>query len=129
VGQHLPPDHSKGDDKTIGGWMAVHARPAAFEGSDGLSYSVEIEVDETGDPMEAFAAFFVFVRWSRGEPRVTGHIESDYLFHAASEEEARAAIGALSLDEAKRVLDVAIADRGPALDIPVRDYSRDVEPQ
>ena len=72
MGQHLPPDHSKGDDKTIGGWMAVHARPAAFEGSDGLSYSVEIEVDETGDPMEAFAAFFVFVRWSRGEPQVTG---------------------------------------------------------
>ena len=125
MGRFLPPDHSKGDETTIGGWMAVHARPAAFEGSDGLSYSVEIEVDETGDPMEAFAAFFVFVRWSRGEPKVTGHIESDYLLHAASEEEARAAIGALPIEEAKRILDAVIADRGPAVDSPVWDYPRD----
>lgn len=128
MAQHLPPDHSKGDDKTIGGWMAVHARPAAFEGSDGLSYSVEIEVDETGEPMEAFAAFFVFVRWSRGEPRVTGHVESDYLAHAATEEEARAAIGALPIDDAKRILDQVIADRGPARDLPVWDLPRDVGP-
>ena len=117
MGQHLPPDHSKGDEKTIGGWMAVHARPAAFEGSDGLSYSVEIEVDETGDPMAAYAAFFVFVRWSRGEPKVTGHIESDYLAHAATEEEARATLGALPIDEAKRTLDEVIAGRGPSRDV------------
>lgn len=125
MGRFLPPDHSKGDETTIGGWMAVHARPAAFEGSDGLSYSVEIEVDETGDPMEAFAAFFVFVRWSRGEPRVTGHIESDYLAHAATEEEARSAIGALPIAEAKRILDAVIADRGSSPDLPTWDYPRD----
>ncbi len=112
MGRFLPPDRSKGDERTIGGWMAVHARPAAFEGSDGLSYSVEIEVDETGDAGTPFAAFFVFVRWGRGEPQVTGHIESDYLAHARSAEEARAAVGALSLEDAKRVLDAAIAERG-----------------
>ena len=39
---YRPPDHSKGDESTIGGYMAVHDRPAAFEGSDGFSYSVEI---------------------------------------------------------------------------------------
>jgi hypothetical protein len=30
------PDHSKGDASTIGGYAAVHDRPAAFEGSDGF---------------------------------------------------------------------------------------------
>jgi hypothetical protein len=43
--RYRPPDHSKGDESTIGGYMAVHDRPAAFEGSDGFSYSVEIMVD------------------------------------------------------------------------------------
>ena len=42
MGRFIPPDHSKGDESTLGGYMAVHARPAAFEGSDGMSYSVEI---------------------------------------------------------------------------------------
>ncbi|HEY6235552.1 MAG TPA: hypothetical protein VIW69_10665 [Candidatus Elarobacter sp.] len=104
--------------------MAVHARPAAFEGSDGLSYSVEIDIDETTDTRGAFAAFFVFVRWSRGEPRVTGHIESDYLAFGTSDEAVRAAIGALSIEEAKRVLDAVIAERGPATDLPAWDIPR-----
>jgi len=29
--------------------MAVHARPAAFEGADERSYTVAIETDETGE--------------------------------------------------------------------------------
>ena len=111
MGQFLPPDHSKGDEKTIGGWMAVHARPAAFEGSDGLSYSVEIDVDATEDAAAPYGAFFVFVRWSPGEPQVTGHIETDYLIRAGTAEEARAKLGALPLEEAKRILDAEIAAR------------------
>ena len=121
MGRHLPPDHSKGDDRTIGGWMAVHDRPAAFEGSDGLSYTVEIEVDETENAREPFAAYFVFVRWSRGDPRITGHRESGYLAHGRTAEEARTKVGALPLEEAKRALDEAIALRGPATDIPAWD--------
>lgn len=114
MGQFLPADHSKGDEKTIGGYMAVHARPAAFEGSDGLSYSVEIEVDTTDitdDADARFAAYFLFVRWSVGEPNVTGHLETDYLAFATTAEEARAIIGALSIDETKRILDAEIASR------------------
>ena len=53
VGRHLPPDYGAGDERTLGGYMAVHARPAAFEGSDGLSYSVDVAVDETGEPNPA----------------------------------------------------------------------------
>ncbi|HJU66261.1 MAG TPA: hypothetical protein VJ596_11315, partial [Gemmatimonadaceae bacterium] len=87
MGRFLPPDHSKGDEKTIGGYMAVHARPAAFEGSDGLSYSVEIETDETGDPVNAHGAYLLFVRWGRGDPKVSGHLETDFLARAPTAEE------------------------------------------
>ena len=101
--------------------MAVHDRPAAFEGSDGLSYTVQIEVDETEDARAPFAAYFVFVRWSRGEPRVTGHRESAYLAFGRTEDEARAKLGAEKLEAAKHALDEAIALRGPATDIPAWD--------
>jgi hypothetical protein len=113
MGRFLPPDHSKGDERTIGGYMAVHARPAAFEGVDGMSYSVEIETDETGDPAQPYGAYLLFVRWSHGEPRVTGHLESDFLARASSEQEARAHLGALSLEEVKRVLDALIREHTP----------------
>ena len=113
MGRFLPPDHSKGDEKTIGGYMAVHARPAAFEGADGMSYSVEIETDETGDPARPYGAYLLFVRWSRGEPRVSGHLETDFLARAPSEQEARARVGALSLEEVKRMLDALIRERTP----------------
>ena len=64
-GQHLPPDHSKGDDTTVGGYAAVHARPAALEGRDGMSYSIEILADATGDPERPMGAFLLFVQWTR----------------------------------------------------------------
>ena len=37
--QHRQPDHSRGDANTLGGYAAVHDRPAAFEGADGFSYT------------------------------------------------------------------------------------------
>ena len=113
MGRFLPPDHSKGDERTIGGYMAVHARPAAFEGSDGMSYSVEIETDETGDPAQPYGAYLLFVRWSHREPRVSGHLETDFLARAPSEREARELVGALSLAEVKGMLDALIRERTP----------------
>jgi hypothetical protein len=112
MGRFLPPDHSKGDEHTIGGYMAVHARPAAFEGADGASYSVEIEVDETDDPAAPVGAYLFFVRWSSGEPKVSGHIESDFLARGATAEEVRARVGALSLEEVKGILDELVRARG-----------------
>lgn len=108
MGRFLPPDHSKGDEHTLGGYMAVHARPAAFEGMDGASYSADIGVDETGDAEAPLGAYLIFLRWSPGEPRIVGHLESDFLARARTEGEARTAIGALSLTETKRVLDELI---------------------
>ena len=127
MGRFLPPDHSKGDEKTIGGYMAVHARPAAFEGADGMSYSVEIETDETGDPAQPYGAYLLFVRWSRGEPRVSGHLETDFLAQAPSEQEARARVGALSLEEVKRVLDALIREHTPLPSRPWWEVMREEE--
>ena len=115
AGRFVPADHSKGDANTIGGYMAVHARPAAFEGSDGLSYSVELSVDGTAEPSRPYGAYLLFLRWRRlGQQGIAGHLETDYLAWGSTEEEARARIGALSLAEVKSMLDALIAERSPA---------------
>ena len=108
--RYRPPDHSKGDESTIGGYAGVHDRPAAFEGSDGFSYSVELMVEPTGDAAVPWGAFFLFVKWARvGAQSPEGHLESDYVVAAATEAEARARIGETPLAEVKAVLDQLIA--------------------
>jgi hypothetical protein len=109
---YRPPDHSKGDESTIGGYAAVHDRPAAFEGSDGFSYSVELMAEHTDDPQTPWAGFILFVKWARlGAQTPEGHLESDYLVHSASEAEARRDLGRLTLDAVKALLDRLIASR------------------
>ena len=105
MGQFLPADHSKGDANTIGGYMAVHARPAAFEGSDGASYSVEIVTDASGDKARPFAAYLLFVRWRQGDPVASGHLETEFLAFADTEDDARRLVGAMMLNEVKARLD------------------------
>jgi hypothetical protein len=105
IGQHLPPDYARGDESTVGGYAAVHARPPAFEGPDGASYSADILVDVTDELETPWAAYLFFVRWSAGGPALEGHVESGYVARGASEADAREAAGRVSLREAKRVLD------------------------
>ena len=79
-GHFIPPDHSRGDANTLGGYAAVHARPAAFEGPDGMSYSVEVLAEETGEPARPWGAYLLFMRWARqGAQRVEGHLETPFL--------------------------------------------------
>ena len=105
-----PPDHSKGDANTLGGYIAVHDRPAAFEGSDGYSYSVEIVIDATGEATTPYAAYLLFVKWARiGAQTPEGHLESDYLARASTEDAARSAVGAWQLSAVRHVLDELIA--------------------
>ena len=114
AGRFLPPDPSKGDENTIGGYMAVHARPAAFQGSDGLSYSVAIETDRTDDPVRPFGAYFLFVRWRRvGTQGVEGHLETSFLGWGGTAAEAAKALGAMPLAEVKAILDDLIRQRAP----------------
>lgn len=109
-GRHLPPDPSQGDERTLGGYMAVHARPAAFEGRDGMSYSVEVLASETGEPDRPWGGYLIFLRWTRfGQSAVEGHLESDFLAYGASEADAREAVGRLSLWQTKDILDILVS--------------------
>jgi len=113
MGRFLPPDPSAGDPNTIGGYRAVHARPAAFEGKDGVSYSVEIVVDDTGEAPRPYSAYLLFVRWGYGDPVAAGHLETPYVVRAATEGSARDAAGAMLLSDARRLLDQCIANDEP----------------
>jgi hypothetical protein len=114
-GRFLPPDHSRGDPNTIGGYMAVHGRPAAFEGSDGMSYSVAIETDRHHDPERGWGAYFLFLRWRRiGAQGVEGHLESPFLAAGPSPGEAAASLGTMPLAEVREVLERLIAAHPPA---------------
>ncbi|MDB4885320.1 MAG: hypothetical protein JWN79_758 [Gemmatimonadetes bacterium] len=111
-GQHLPADHSRGDTNTLGGYAAVHARPPAFEGTDGLSYSVEIVVAPTGRADAPFGAYLLFVQWARiGASTPSGHLETDFLAESDSEEEARALVGAYALSQVRGALHALIDAR------------------
>lgn len=116
-GQFLQPDHSRGDANTIGGYISVHARPAAFEGPDGMSYSVAIETDETGEAERPFAAYLLFLRWRRvGAQGVEGHLETDYLEFGATAVEARDRLGAWRLEQVRETLESLIRDSAPESD-------------
>lgn len=112
-GQHLPPDPSAGDPNTIGGYMAVHGRPAAFEGRDGMSWSVAIETEETNDPQRPWGAYFLFLRWRRiGNQGVEGHLETEFLVWGATALEAREALGRWPLSGVLEVLNARIVADG-----------------
>jgi hypothetical protein len=111
MSQFLPADHSRGDANTVGGYTAVHARPPAFEGKDGSSYSVEIMTDTTGDSANPYGGYLLFVRWGIGDPVATGHIETDFLVFGSTEEEARSKMGAMLLNDAVAELNRGIVKR------------------
>ena len=114
MARHEPPDHSKGDERTLGGYMAVHARPAAFEGSDGRSYTVAIETDETGERARPIGAYLLFVRWGGEQPEVTGHLESPFLAGGITADAAMLAGGPLPLHGAQQPPDLVARRKGPA---------------
>ena len=112
MAQLRQPDFTRGDPNTLGGYMAVHDRPAAFEGSDGFSYSVEILVDEEHAARAGarWGGYLFFVKWARvGASSPEGHLESDILAQADTERAAREQVGAMRLSEVKGVLDALIA--------------------
>jgi hypothetical protein len=85
--------------------MAVHARPAAFEGVDGFSYSADILTDTTGDRHAPWGAYLLFVKWGMGEPEVQGHLETGFLVTGESEITVRHQLGAMQLATVKATLD------------------------
>ncbi|HST61314.1 MAG TPA: hypothetical protein VLK84_21600 [Longimicrobium sp.] len=102
----LPPEDA--DETTLGGYMAVHGRAAAFEAGDGEPYTAGMETDATGDPELPVAGYLVFIRWAQTGTAIMGHLETDDLVHAPTEDAARAWLEALSLREVRALLDEAI---------------------
>lgn len=98
------------DDSTLGGYLEMHSRPPAFEGADGSAYSAAILVDDKPDDDGRFGAALLFVRWSESGERPVGHVETHYLVHGSTAEEAEAAVQRLTLHELKQELDRAIAE-------------------
>lgn len=101
--------------------MAVHARPAAFEGVDGFSYSVDILTDTTGEPGAPWGAYLFFVKWGHGEPEVQGHRETDFLVRGNEESVVRHQLGAMQLATVKATLDGLL--RGPVASRPWWDVA------
>ena len=129
MAQFKPADHSKGDANTIGGYQAVHDRPAAFDGPDGFSYSVALVAEPTGEPARPWAAFILFVRWARiGAQTPEGHLETDYLAHGETERDALDAIGATPLSEVKRQLDELVVNSQRARGAPADNASASGSP-
>lgn len=108
-GLHLPPDDAAGDESTLGGYAAVHKRPPAFEGIDGLSYSVELCADTTDDPARPWGAYLLFLRWRRiGAPGIDAHLETDFIIRGDDEAGVLAALGRMPLLTAKATLDALV---------------------
>ena len=115
MSRFLPADHSKGDETTVGGYEAVHARPAALDAPDGFPYSIARIADALGDdPRGAFGAYLMFLRWKRiGEEGVEGHIETDYLEFADSRDAALDKLGAWPITRAQELLHGELALMAP----------------
>ena len=97
------------DEATLGGYMAIHGRAAAFEAGDGEPYTVGLETDATGDDALPYAGYLVFIRWAQTGSAIMGHLSTDDLVVAHTEEEARSMLEALPLHEVRTLLDEAIA--------------------
>lgn len=96
------------DDTTLGGYFRVHDRPPAYQGSDGHPYTVSLESERTSNLKAPIAGYLVFPRWAQNGVGVVGHVETPTLVEEASEEEALASLGALSLHEVQDLLEDAI---------------------
>lgn len=105
----IPPEGA--DESTLGGYAAIHGRSPAFEGADGMPYTVAIETEASEDEEGSWVGYVVFVRWAANSTAIMGHLESDDLGRGATEHEAREAVGRISLSDAKSLLDQLIQEK------------------
>ncbi len=99
------------DDSTLGGYLQRHARPPAFEGSDGVPYSVDMYIDDAPNTEGRFGAAILFVRWSDAGDAPVSHLETDYLAHGRTAAEAQDQLQEISLQELKAHLDRLIGEQ------------------
>ena len=104
------------DDTTLGGYFRVHTRPPAFEGSDGVAYSVAVYVDDEPGPDGRLGGALLFVRWSSSGEEPEGHLETGYLAYGHTAAEVEDRVHALTLHQVKDELDrsIRLASERPA---------------
>ncbi len=98
-------------DHTLRGYLAVHQRPPAFEGSDGHPYTVSVEIEHTADLRAPYSGYLVFPRWADTGVGIMGHLETPLLLHGRSREEVEDRLGSLTLQEVRNLLEEAILRR------------------
>jgi hypothetical protein len=98
-------------DVTLGGYIDKHDRVPAFEGADGMPYTVDIDTEETGDAERPWVAFLMFIRWAATGAGIMDHLESGDVASGPTDEAARQAVRELTLYEIKAELDAALARR------------------
>jgi hypothetical protein len=106
----VPPDDA--DETTLGGYMAIHGRAAAFEGADGEPYTVGLETEAGDDPAAPVSGYLVFIRWARTGTAIMGHRTTEDLVTARTPDEALAALEALPLHRVRALLDETLARTG-----------------
>ena len=74
--------------------------------------AANIVTTPTGHPERAWGAYLLFVQWSRvGATSPSGHVETDFLAEADTQDDARAVVAAMSLAEVRGALHAAVAER------------------
>lgn len=101
-------DAAEAKDITLGGYVEKHNRPPAFSGSDDQPYTVDIDIEPTGDADRPYAAFLVFLRWAATGAGIMEHTESGDVAFGATPDAARTRALELTLYEVKAELDAAI---------------------
>ncbi len=96
-------------DGTLGGYLQVHDRPPAFEGSDGQPYTVSIEVESVSNLLAPYIVYLVFPRWAETGLGIVGHVETPVLWEGKGRDEVLSRAEELPLVEVKRLLDEAIS--------------------
>ena len=109
-------DAESAKDMTLGGYVELHNRPPAFGGADEQPYTVDIDVEPTGDAERPYAAFLVFIRWAATGAGIMEHTESGDVAFGETPEAARARALELTLYEVKSELDAAIARKTKSLE-------------
>jgi hypothetical protein len=108
------PPGTRADDSTLGGYFQVHSRPPAYDGPDGHPYTVSLEVEKTSNLRAPYSGYLVFPRWATTGVGIVGHVETPTLCDAGSPEDAKRALGELTLQEVQQLLVEAIQrDREP----------------
>ena len=96
------------DDSTLGGYLSLHSRPPAFEGSDKQPYTVSIEVEQTGNLRAPYSGYLIFPKWAETGVGIVGHVETSILVEARTAPEATKVLESLTLYEVKEQLENAI---------------------